>query len=228
MSWTHIKDETPEEGRKLFYFFPFLGVYFGEYKEIEWEPEHFGTREDGTPYTGDCFFGAKGFLTDDVTHWMYAPEDWEEIEGYPDVPEGYILLTDGKFKEWCLEEETVLIKKDEYESLKEQLAYLDAGHKTGLVCPEEDCPTHIYWNEEDDGYKCGCCGKVYNTLDVEINTYKYVSKYDRPCLHCNPHEENTKEFYQNGFLLYTEGVEPYSTEHYVCEKCDSTYNIGEI
>ena len=222
MNWTHIDCEKPEEGRDLFYFFPFLGVYRGLYAQMEYPQEFTGSEE---PCYGDQFYGDRGFLTDDVTHWMYANG---EEEGYlPDVPVGFIKIGDGKHSEWALKSETVRITKYEYEGLKADLEYLEAGHKTGLVC-QEGCPCHIYWNEDDDGYKCRCCAKVYNTLEVEINTYRYMSKYDRPCLHCNPHDEKTKEFYQNGFLEYTKGNEPYSTEHYICDKCDSTYNIGEI
>jgi uncharacterized protein YbaR (Trm112 family) len=222
MNWIHIDTEKPQEGRDLFYFFPFLGVYRGKYVRTQYPEEFTGSEE---PCYGDCFHGTKGFLTDDVTHWMYA--NGEEEEYLPNVPEGYILLGDGRHREYALKSETVRITKHEYEVLKESVKYLEGGHLTGLVCP--DCPQfHIYWEEEDDGYKCGGCKKIYATTEVETHTYKYTSKYDRPCPHCNPHDENTTDYYLNGFLLYTEGDEPYSTEHYICEKCDSTYNIGEI
>ena len=219
--WIDINNQRPEEDQKVFYFFAFLGVYRGQYSLVEYPEEM--SDEGSEPVYGDCFHGKGGFLTDDVTHWM--PDD--DREDLPDVPQGYIEIHDGRFREYALESETVRIKKDEYESLKWQVKYYDEGHKMGLVCP--DCSQlHIYHNDEDNGYKCGGCGKVYNTLEVETNTYRYMSKYDRPCLNCNPHEERTKEFYQNGFLSYTAGAEPHSTEHYICDKCDSTYNIGEI
>jgi hypothetical protein len=226
MNWTHIDIEQPEEDRDLYYFFPFLGVYRGKYSRTTYPEEFVGETEE--PVYGNCFYGSRGFLTDDVTHWMYANG---EEEGYlPAVPVGFIKIGDGKFREYALKEDTVRITKHEYETLKDSLAYLEAGHKTGLVC-QEGCPCHIYWCEEyegEGGYVCGCCGKVYDTLEVEINTYRYMSKYDRPCPNCNPHEENTKEHYQNGFLEYTEPNEPYSGEHYTCNKCDSTYGIDQI
>jgi hypothetical protein len=220
MSWIHINDQRPDDGREVFYFFAFLGVYRGKYMQSEYPQELF---EEGTePVYGDCFYGDKGFLTDDVTHWM--PDDGRE--DLPDVPEGYIKIHDGKFSEWALKEETVRIKKDEYEHLKWQVNYYDAGHLMGMVCPDDDCPCHVYFEEEANGYKCGGCGNVYT--DVKENRPKYTSRFDRPCPHCNPHDEDTKEFYQNGFLEYTAGAEPHSTEHFICNKCDSTYNIGEI
>lgn len=222
MSWIHIKDQKPEINQDVFYFFEVLGVYKGKYEQVNFYEDE----EDIEPCWGDCFYGKNGFLTDDVTHWMPAPpdEDWDEV--LPDVPEGYIQVHDGNFKGWAHVDEVYVVRQDQYEYMKEQIKYLEAGHKNGLVCP--DCPIHIYWKEEKDGYHCGGCGKVYDTLDVEINTYKYISKHDRPCPHCNPYEENTKEYYTNGFLEYTEGVEPYNTEHYQCDKCDSTYCIGDI
>jgi len=226
MNWTSIDIEKPEEDRDLFYFFEVLGVYRGKYERTEYPKEMF---EEGTePVYGDSFYGKNGFLTDDVSHWMYANG---EEEGYlPDVPIGYIKLYNGRFTEYALKSETIRIKKDEYEHLKSQVKYLDAGHLNGLVCLEDDCPCHIYWDDEDgvDGYKCKRCKTVYDTKEVEGHPYRYSSKYSRPCPHCNPYDENTKEFYQNGFLEYTAGDEPYSAEHYICEKCESTYCIGGI
>jgi hypothetical protein len=112
MSWIHINDQKPEHHQKVFYFFAFLGVYRGQYEQAEYPAELFGTDE---PIYGDCFFGKKGFLTDDVTHWM--PDDGREE--LPDVPEGYIQIHDGKFREYALEEDTVRITKREYEQLKQ-------------------------------------------------------------------------------------------------------------
>lgn len=222
MNWIHINDQKPEDGQNVFYFFDVFGVYKGKYQKSNYYVGH----DDIESCWCDCFYGKKGFLTDDVTHWMPAPidEEWDGV--LPDVPEGYIFVTDGKFNEWVLEDETVIIKKDEYEHLKEMVKYYESGHKTGLVCPE--CTyLHIYHNDEDDGYKCGGCGKVYNTDNVEYNTYKYTSKYDRPCPNCNPIKRVEGIDYMNGFLEYITGVEPYSTEHYQCNKCDSTYCIEE-
>jgi uncharacterized protein YbaR (Trm112 family) len=219
MNWIDIKDQKPEEDRELFYFFEVLGVYRGKYEQSEYPPELF---EEGTePVYGNSFYGSHGFLTDDVSHWMYVDG---HVEGYlPPVPDGYIKIG-GRFNGYALESETMIIRKDEYEFLKSQIKYLDAGHLNGLVCPE--CPHfHIYWNEDDNGYKCPGCGAVHNTKEVEKYSYRYESKYERPCPNCNPHKENTPEFYRNGFLEHVKGNELYSGEHYICNKCDSTYTI---
>ena len=113
MNWIKIEDQKPEEGREVFYFFDFLGVYRGQYQQIEYPKEMF--KEGSEPVYGDSFFGQCGFLTDDVTHWMYT----EGRGTFPDVPEGYIEITDGNHREYALEEDTVRITKREYELLKE-------------------------------------------------------------------------------------------------------------
>lgn len=168
MSWIEVKDEKPADGQKVFYFFPFLGVYKGNYKRTQYPQEMF--EEDTEPVYGDTFYSDRGFLTDDVTHWKDATDVHEDY--MPDVPEGYILIGDGRFTEWALEEETVRITKYEYDMMKERLDYLVEGHLEGLVC-QEGCPIHIYWTEDDNGYKCGGCGKVYSTEEVESNPDKY-------------------------------------------------------
>jgi len=225
-NWIRIKDQKPEDGQDVFYFFDVLGVYKGRYLRKEYPREMF---EEGTePVYGDCFYGKKGFLTDDVTHWMPAPTDGEWDKVLPDGPEDYVKIHDGHFDGWAHKDNVLIVRKDRYEGMKAQIKYLEDGHKTGLVCPDDDCPCHIYWQEEHDGYRCGCCLKTYPTEEVESGHPKYISKYERPCPHCNPHKENTKEFFKNGFLVYTAGVEPYITEHYVCEKCYSTYCIESI
>lgn len=218
-NWIHITDRKPEDEQDVFYFFEVLGVYKGKYCKSNYYEGY----DDIEPCWGDTFYGKKGFLTDDVTHWMPAPidEEWDGV--FPDVPEDYVRIFDGHFDGWGHKDHVVTIRKDEYESLKETIKYLDAGHLTGKVCPDDNCPCHIYWHEECDGYLCGSCGKVYPTKEVEDGHVKYDSKYNRPCPHCNPHEESSREFYTNGFLVYNEGNESYSTEHFICDKCDSTY-----
>ena len=81
MKWINIEDEVPEKERLLFYFFDCVGVHAGEYDGIE---------VDYCPETGHVFGGANGWLTGDVTHWMYVPEgfDLKDKESYPAPPEG--------------------------------------------------------------------------------------------------------------------------------------------
>ncbi len=71
----------PEKERLLFYFFDGVGVHAGKYDGIE---------VDYCPETGHVFGGANGWLTGDVTHWMYVPEgfDLKDKESYPAPPEG--------------------------------------------------------------------------------------------------------------------------------------------
>jgi len=199
-------------------------MYRGQYKRYEYPVEFTGETEE--PIYGDTFYGKHGFLTDDVTHWMYADDFGVDEE--PPIPEGFIMIDEGKHREYALKEDTVRITKYEYEGLKETVKYLEAGHLYGMCCTEDDCPCHIYWQEEHDGYRCDGCQITYSTEDVETYPYKYESMYGRPCPECNDHEENSKEHYLNGFLGYSAGNEPHSTEHYICNKCDSTYGIGEI
>ena len=79
MKWIKIEDEVPEQGRKLLYFFDCTGISLGEY---------YGIEPDYCPETGHVFGSQLGWLTGDVTHWMYAPdvpegayeEGWETVE----------------------------------------------------------------------------------------------------------------------------------------------------
>ncbi len=82
MEWIEITDEVPEKGKTLLYFFSECGVHVGEYDGIE---------SDYCPETGHVFAGRCGWLTGDVTHWMYPPEgfDADDPDSYPDYPEGY-------------------------------------------------------------------------------------------------------------------------------------------
>jgi hypothetical protein len=84
MTWINIEDQEPEEDRELFYFFEHTGVSKGKYRRTYYDPEIWG---DGL---GDCymdtFYGRGGFLSDDVTHWMYVDgHDW-----YPAPPKEFI------------------------------------------------------------------------------------------------------------------------------------------
>jgi hypothetical protein len=51
-AWIKHSDQQPGEGEAVIYFFDMVGVHRGHY--------------DGQ----DCYYGERGFLTGDVTHWM--------------------------------------------------------------------------------------------------------------------------------------------------------------
>lgn len=169
MNWVHINDRLPEEDRPLFYFFEVLGVYRGKYEKYEYPTEFTGTEE---PVYGNTFYCEKGFLTDDVTHWRYV-EGWEDEEFLPEIPDEYVKVHGKHFGGgYTHKDNTLVVRKDEFIGLCDRLDYLLDGHLEGLVC-QDGCPIHIYWKEEEDGYKCGGCGTVYPTDDVEANPEKY-------------------------------------------------------
>jgi len=58
--WIKVSDRLPEEGQEVFYYFKHTGIARGHYKKTEY---------------GDCFYGDRGFLTNDVTHWMPFPKE---------------------------------------------------------------------------------------------------------------------------------------------------------
>jgi len=67
--WILVKDALPEEEQQVIYFFKDVGVHIGKF-----------TREETT----NIFYGKKGWLGNDVTHWMpYRPGP------LPKPPEGY-------------------------------------------------------------------------------------------------------------------------------------------
>ena len=80
MDWIHIRDQEPKEGQSVIYFFEHVGVHRGKYKEVDYG-EDFGTDENGNTYKGNMFYSEKGFLTDDVTHWM--PDEGQELPKRP-------------------------------------------------------------------------------------------------------------------------------------------------
>ncbi len=70
VNWVSIEDKTPEEGKRLLYFFEGTGVWTGFY---------YGRNEE-YPDSNNHVFGCEaGFLTGDVTHWCYInyPEEGE-------------------------------------------------------------------------------------------------------------------------------------------------------
>jgi len=79
-AWIKITDKTPAEGQAVIYYFDMCGTYRGKYTEIEY-PAECGLDENGHTFKGHQFYGDKGFLTDDVTHWM--PDDGQELKLLP-------------------------------------------------------------------------------------------------------------------------------------------------
>ena len=58
--WIRVDEHRPEVGQWVLYYFDRLGMHLGWY----------AVDEDGS----DIFYGASGFLSDDVTHWMPMPD----------------------------------------------------------------------------------------------------------------------------------------------------------
>jgi len=58
-SWIDIKDQKPDKGQEVWYYFH-GNVYAGRYYQEYYWP--------GT--LGDVFYGKSGFLTNDVKYWM--------------------------------------------------------------------------------------------------------------------------------------------------------------
>lgn len=84
--WIDIKDREPEEGQEVIYFFDVCGVFRGKFaRDYMDDPEVWGeeiaaeAREKG--WYMQTFYGERGFLGDDVTHWM--PDD-----GRLELPKG--------------------------------------------------------------------------------------------------------------------------------------------
>ena len=80
-NWIKIEDQRPEHESKVIYYFKHVGRHRGEYLRVPLDAEFFGTDENGEPYMSDLFYSKKGFLSDDVTHWMY-----DEGQEMPDAP----------------------------------------------------------------------------------------------------------------------------------------------
>lgn len=55
VEWISVKQRMPDEGQSVLYYFDVVGVHSGKYGG------------------DDVFYGASGFLTGDVTHWMPLP-----------------------------------------------------------------------------------------------------------------------------------------------------------
>lgn len=65
MSWINIEDRLPEEGQRVIIYFKMTGIDIMKYHDLE------GTEDR---IMGKNLFTGRGFLTDDVTHWMPLPE----------------------------------------------------------------------------------------------------------------------------------------------------------
>jgi hypothetical protein len=77
--WLNIDMTVPDEGQEVWYYFGFFDhIYSGKHRSF---------REEGYApgVMSHCFFGASGFLTDDVTWWMPRVED----DLRPDRPSRY-------------------------------------------------------------------------------------------------------------------------------------------
>lgn len=81
--WILVEDEIPDEGQAVIYFFECVGVWRGKFAQCAMNVEHFGTDENGKPYMSNTFYSDKGFLGDDVTHWM--PDEGQELPSRPEV-----------------------------------------------------------------------------------------------------------------------------------------------
>ena len=71
--WIDIEEQAPEMKRQVMYFHDMTGgAHIGYY---------FGIDDEDCPETVHVFASNIGWLTGDVTHWMYVPEDPFEDEG---------------------------------------------------------------------------------------------------------------------------------------------------
>lgn len=63
--WISVEDRLPDQGQPVIYWFSLLGVFAGKFERL-----------NGT----NLFSGERGFLGDEVTHWMPLPEPPEVQE----------------------------------------------------------------------------------------------------------------------------------------------------
>lgn len=89
--WISVKDQLPDDGELVFYYFKLLGVFAGEFSVEVLDPEVWGydPEEDGGPFLSHVFVkrdgGLPGFLGGgEVTHWM--PREEGNLD-CPDPPE---------------------------------------------------------------------------------------------------------------------------------------------
>ena len=65
MDWIKMTDQCPKENQRVIIYFEGTGIDIMEYHDLE------GTEDE---QMGKELFTGRGFLTDDVTHWMPLPE----------------------------------------------------------------------------------------------------------------------------------------------------------
>ena len=71
MDWILMDEKKPEHRQKVIYYFRIVGVHRGTYLK----------EEDDDGFFHDVFVGSRGFLSDDVTHWM--PDHGQELPPRP-------------------------------------------------------------------------------------------------------------------------------------------------
>jgi hypothetical protein len=69
--WHRITDTAPDDHAQVWYYFDLLGVFAGRYESMK-----------DTTFGRHCFIGSRGYLIDDVTHWM-PREDGDEQPAPP-------------------------------------------------------------------------------------------------------------------------------------------------
>jgi len=67
MEWISVEDRLPEPEQEVIYYFELTGISIGKF----WKNR---TMLAEIEINMNCFGGAKGWLCDDVTHWMPLPE----------------------------------------------------------------------------------------------------------------------------------------------------------
>ncbi len=67
MNWINVDDQLPEHGANVWYYFERVGVHLGWYSHCTLIGEEAGMKHEDFI---EVFYGHKGFLGDDVTHWQ--------------------------------------------------------------------------------------------------------------------------------------------------------------
>ena len=62
-------------------------------------------------------------------------------------------------------------------------------------------------------------GDKYRPMSITLTDFsaKWDLIFSKKCLHC-----------EDGILIFIKADEPYHSDHYQCDYCDSTYNIGQV
>jgi hypothetical protein len=86
--WIPVTERYPKDGEQVFYYFEDTGISIGQYQKLsafKCEQFELHPEREGHVFIGKGIIG-KGFLTDDVTHWM----PWEEGMITPPAPKGTV------------------------------------------------------------------------------------------------------------------------------------------